>query len=283
MLDWLYGPRYLMDTHQRGAATLRNLTMDVETLFDLSVEMPGIVDRSGLMMAQFMEQDELQFSDGDVERIGPPALIYTSETRYQLRGRDVSEDDLRNLGTSDRGQIVMTVDIRAAEMTSPTEGKAPISAGISAIVSSAHAHVRFTDPSKPQIEPTISDIADYLHRNSSCRPYWRGTRWLAWLAPIPVALGAWLWAALTNDWPFSLHVLIFAVLILSSSGVVARAFAARKRSRTETIGKSFRYRGESRKDTQQRRADTAANVKVFLITAPVSLIVGLIVGALTEK
>lgn len=273
MLDWLYGPRLPADLSW-SQVTLRNLTLDVEALFDASREIPEIVKRSRALRHLFVDS----YPGGPDTR----PLTYTSTTEYRLRGRTVSEDDIRALGTSDRGQILMLVSVVATEDPPQNAGK-PNAEKLEVLVDSSMATVRLTPDVSPKNGQILRDIADNLYANSTPRPHWRGAKWLAWLAPIPVALGAWLWLAFTNDWPLALHILVIAVIVLSGSGAVARALATRSNERDNPTGKSFRYRGESRKETQQRRADSRTNVKVAVITAVVTAPIGLILGLLTGK
>lgn len=274
MLDWLYGPRLAAD-YWWQEATLRNLTLDVETLFDASREIPQIVKRSKAARILFVDP----YPGGAEMR----ELAYTSTTEYWLRDRTVSEDDIQALGTWDRGQITMVVRVMATEVISPENvDREPAGVKLDLFVESSDAKVRLGGDLGSRSEQVIRDIADYLYANASLRPHWRGAQWLAWLVPIPIALGAWLWLSLTNDVPVALHLLVFAVIVLSGSGAAARALAGRKRAWETTSGKSFRYRGESRTETRQRRADARSNVKVAfitaLITAPIALVVGLLTG-----
>ncbi len=267
MIDWLYGPRFPAYA-QYWTMMLRNLTMDIETLVDASREIPRIVERSGAMSFQIGTtiQRELQ---------------YRAKTIYRIRERVVAEDELSDLGVFDRNQLVMDVEISATEPVEWNPEGSPATATLTVSIDSPNAQIRLDGFVSPDENRIFHEIGDYLYANATLRPDWRSAQWVAWLAPIPVALGAWAWLAFTGGWPPALHLLIFAVIALAASGSISRAIAERKKSREKTVGRSFQYRGESRQATRQRRADSHSNIKVFLITAPVSLFIGLIVGWLT--
>lgn len=268
MLDWLYGPRFPEYASPHGIM-VRNLTIDVDDLFDVAREIPHFVERSGIL-TQF-----------PVDQIGDiPAVKYESTVQYTLRDRDVTEDEIRKLGVPDRNDVVLTVVtqlwrqpregyvVPLGEMTVRVEPRwANIGAGGVADQNSARR--------------VLEEVGNKLYANGTQRPDWPGVRWLAWLAPIPIALAAWIWTAFTVPLPAPIHLLILAVLALASFSSIARASAGVQAIRQHHVRNTIRFRGESRERTYQRRADTRQNLKVGTITAIIGFAVGVIGTLLT--
>ncbi|WP_136054340.1 hypothetical protein [Microbacterium sp. K24] len=262
MFDWLYGPRFSKQT-PTSIFTVRNLTLDIETLFDLANEIGHMVKRSGIV------------SDGI-----PPAehegktLVTGSRAQYMLRDRPVTEDDVRSMDVPDRNQLMLTVITEV--WGEPKDASSEVIRGTTMYVDARTGQVYSSGPHDGYWSRRIpEEIATYLYAHGTQRPDWRSLRWLAWLTPIPIAVIAWIWLALTVALPSPVHLLILAVLALASFSAVSRAALAIRAQRQNVMGRSIRFRGESRERTQQRRADARQNVKVAFITAPVAIGVGI--------
>lgn len=100
MFDWLYGPRFVT----RGTAHLltRNLTLNIENIFELADEIPRIVAASDLY------RDDINWPE---LRDG----VYSTRINagFRLRNRELSEQDVQSLGIPERNQLTLAVEVVA--------------------------------------------------------------------------------------------------------------------------------------------------------------------------
>lgn len=269
MLDWLYGPRFPEYVSPHGIM-LRNLTIDVDTLFDVAREIPKIVERSGILPQTYpVGQDGA----------GTVPIKYESNTTYTLRDRTLTEEEVRKLGVPDRNQLELTV---ITSLWKQTEEGSYVPAGEMTVrIEPRWANIATSVADQNSTRRVLEEVGNYLYDNGDQRPDWPGVRWLAWLIPIPIALAAWIWTAFTVPLPAPAHLLILAIIALASFSSIARASTGVQAIRQHHVRNSIRFRGESRERTYQRRADTRQNFKVGLITAPIGIAVGVVGTLLT--
>lgn len=261
--DWLYGQKF-PSGNVSTSMMLRNLLLDVDTLFDLEQEVVRIIRDSGILVEA-----------SPVAQAEPTMVKYNSVAQYRLRGEVIPRDRVLELGVPDRNQLELTVQISMTPTVPHTHPFASTEAGVS--VASQYATVALAAPSYSEATQRIMlEIGRYLYRNATQIPDWRAARALFWLSPIPIAVAAWIWLMFTVELALPFHVLIFAVLVLASFSSVTRVATEISTARQGIVGRSFQYRGESRKETHRRRADAKQNLKAVLYSAPISIAIGVI-------
>lgn len=271
MFDWLYGPRR-PDASPAAGIVLRNLTLDIDTLFDLAAEIPNRILASGVLA------EKIDYEDGR----GVMPLEFETEVVYSLRGRPLSEDEVRALGTPDRNQLHLSVQVnRLADIGADN-----------AWLSIRNAKVELDCPTATivgtgilgygqNMDDIVPDAVEYLYANGAVRVDNRALRWMAYLLPVIVGLGAWVWLALSAAVPIALHVLLLALLAFAGVNAYQQARGGIRKMHGTALSRSIRFRGESRKETQQRRVDTHQNIKVAILTAPIAILVGVLATLMT--
>lgn len=246
MLDWLYGPRVQRDT-PTAQVTLRSLTLDIDTLFELSTEFANLVEGSG-MLTEGIE-------DGQEHR-------FRMTADYTLRGMTITEDEIRKRDVADRNEVQLNTQVFCDKLEHGVfrphrDTTLQVTCSLASFSIGAVAH--------PTTDHIAEQLASFLYNHGTTRPDWKGATWLRGLIPLPFALLAWLWLALTIEIPPALNLLVLAVLGLTIIPIYERAKSDIHNLQVTNMRRSFRFRGESRERTQQRRADERQNLKVGTI------------------
>lgn len=257
MLDWLYGPRFPADASAAGLA-MRALTLDIDTLIEVKDEFAGAVRRT------------LSF---ERDLVPGTELTYETVATYTLRNREVPEDQVRTLGVPDQNQLLLTVTV---EGWASREHQVVPNGTATLTVYCEYALIDARGSFDSQRSAIIAEIADFLYKHGTPRPDWARARWLRSLAPLPFALLAWLWLALTISIPLPLNLLILAVLGMSIVPIYERAKEDLRQAGVMGTTRSFRFRGESRQRTYERRASRRENLKVALYTLPIGALLGVV-------
>ncbi|KQQ65716.1 hypothetical protein [Microbacterium sp. Leaf320] len=267
MFDWLYGPR--LPAADLGPVSLRNVTLDIDTFFDLAEEIPEIVKSAGVFTE--MNPDLLTTQN---------TVRYESNAVYKLRDRVVDQDRIRGLGVPDRNQLQLEVTVSVWEDKPEVSDKVS-EVSVQVVAPQAMVFVNGQVIFGRTTGAIAREVARYVYANATHHPDWPALRWAWWLIPIPIAVAAWVWVALTVELPVPVHALILAVIALASFSSIQRAAAGIRSAQRQDNAPHhrIRFRGESRVETQQRRADTRQNVRVALVTAPIAIGIG-VVGTL---
>ena len=258
MPDWLHGPKFM----QAGfsSVSLRNLTLDIDTLFDLADEIPSMMRNAGLLESNSLEG-------------------FTTEVEYRVRGRLIDASKVRELGVPDRNQLEFRVVVARDQQP---EGHAHwirvFETSVTLNAPTGMLSAGGSNPTNSGSTLVLRQIADRLYENGDQVADWPAVRWVWSMIPIPVAIAAWAWVAIAVELPVSVHVLILAIIALGSVPLVQKAMASVRAVRLQQDAPPHwvRFRGESRKETIQRRADTHENLKVGAIT----LVAGALLGVL---
>lgn len=243
MLDWLYEPRLRESmVAMNGMRSLRNLTLDVETLADLADEIKSHVNL-------YYGADPL----------------YPINVTYAIRRGELSREQAEQLHATDKRQLVTTYEWETLPDQHGQQQK------FSLVLISEDARIA-TGVDRP--EQLIAHVADFLYRVGEQKPNWLGIRWMLALIPALLILAAYIWFAATAP---TVGAIAFGATVVLAAWVgtiiwARRLFLARPRRTT------ISYRGESRAQTNQRRADERKNLKVALITAPISIVAGVLIA-----
>ncbi|WP_336642065.1 hypothetical protein [Microbacterium sp. USHLN272] len=244
---------------------LRNLTLDIDDLIDAAQEIPQIVQDSGVLTQMIYAHGTEVPIPLDIETI----------TTYELRGRQLNEDQVRALGVPDRNQLTLQVQMRRWGEDLPEMGKSVVN-DISVGIQCSSATISAVGAVSGSTMPIMTSLADFLYKHGKQRPDWPSVKWLRRLIPIPLAIAAWIWLSTAVPLPLPAHALILVLLVAATWGAIVAAWDGIKEAPQRVTGRSFMFRGESRKETYQRRADARKDVKVFLWTAPISVAVGIV-------
>ncbi|MHC9044020.1 hypothetical protein ACYX8G_05520 [Microbacterium saperdae] len=269
MLDWLYGSR-IASNRTYGSLTLRNLVLDIETLFDAADHAEVLLTSSGVVTTGIVPDSEMR------------GLDVTTTTTYTIGGiRQVSEAEIREFGVPDRNKVLLKVTSRAHPVYA--EADSTVLREVSIRISPERGVVEVDSPVEGFTDRLLDSMANYLYENGTPRPDYVRVKALSWLLPLPIAVAAWVWLTVSTPVSAPTHLLIFSVLILLALSVGSHVSAKLRRERRISSGRSIRFRGESRERTQQRRADARQNLKVGLTTGVVGAMIGVIGTLLTNR
>lgn len=247
-LDWLYGPKIeLQDAHFTDVLYTRSLTLDMDTV----IELAETLDRNvpGEKAAYF-----------EVTR--PPT---TPGPNWVVRG--VERGELRALSALDRTRLTLRKNI-VEEDVSLSLGDVMVN--FSQNEPTVYAPARF--------HPVREQLVEILLANGAPRVQWRRVALRAPYLPVVILAALFVWLELTTTLPAPVHALGWVALVTLAVHAETRVQAA---ARLAIRRPGHRIRMESRADTAARRADERKNLKVALITAPVTLVVGAAVAVLS--
>lgn len=247
MLSWLYGPRsqpmvMFPGTNNR---TTRNLLLDVETLIDLRDEIQGVLA-----------------SQVNMDPTRPVRVEFQT-----LRGT-VAPEDLAGLHVADKKQLQANYTYWDQVSPDGSQREQHI------YIHSDNAGLNFTD--ERHAEQISRVVVDFLYRHGTQEINWARVRRASPLAFPAIALIAYVWLALTTSLPVAAHILILALV---GSAIVASVMLMRFIRERSVLYYRYRYRGESRAQTEARRADERKNIKVAVITAVLTIIGGIVLAA----
>ncbi|RDV44587.1 hypothetical protein DOE76_12600 [Leifsonia sp. ku-ls] len=191
-------------------------------------------------------------------------------TRQLIGGmlRTVPEDELADQSASVKSELSLFIRV---------DGGGGVSASFD---SSARPSISVSLP-RPNMTDAIIKIqeaaAEHLYASGTPRVQW--SRLASWLPMVPwaalAASAVWLQASAPPTVAGSLFV--WLTTAFAFGGAVALSLHLKRVRRDRWAG--HRIRLESRKETYARRADTHKNIKVALITAPITLVGGILLAA----
>lgn len=231
LADWIFGPE--TTTHGFGTTRLRSLVLDVDTLLDAQTLLNYKMPRSPLG-ARFSVQPEIGSTD---------------------MSRDISGDDVRSLGQYERRRLILSISQEDAD------------GGTDQVIvyfGTANPSV-FADK---EVSAARDAVVRLLLGEGRPRVIWSNFARLLPLLPALGLAGLFAWAEATTHMVLAVHALGWFVVLLAGIYGVRRLIVLR---RSPMAAPGHFIRPESRADTAARRADEKKNLKVALITAPITL------------
>lgn len=240
-LNWLFGQRLSRNNQWLNPEIL--VIRSVTTDLDTVREVAKRIDeRFSSSKASFWVQD-------------PNAVSY--------QRREVPADQLQSISAADRGRLY--IETSSSEL--------------------GNMRVELRQKSRPVItmvpnEPDFMDLIANILLDSG-RPLVRWARLVRYTLALPFLslLAAWIWLSVTEF--VSLPAQLFGWLIVAFALAGTIAMMRRPFIKLELSYPGHRIRNETRIETYARRADTHKNIKVALITAPITIVATLLVGLIT--
>lgn len=249
-MNWLYGPKEREDTALSGSY-LRSMLLDVEVFRDIARE---TIDAATETWRRLY---------GEV-----PSVVVT----YQVDDRTFRESEISDLSVWDKDRLRFSIQVY---------GPAPSPRCLDVHVDAQQAFVAVAGSYDEDLAPLARSVRTAMIKRLQAEGK-VFVRWplvrarLPWLLPI-VALVFWAWFWLTEDVPLP-GILLFGVAWVALAGW-AWAASAKGYLQGSSAPKGFRFRAVAKAETDRARANTAANVRVAFITAPIAVVVTL-VGAI---
>lgn len=222
---------------------------DIETVLD-------VVDVVGARMQSSVGADET----------GAP---YAIQERYQVTSGQVWRHQLVDMNVHERNSLVANVQVNDRQMQLLCE------AGMLEVSSSNPNNF----PNAEQVELERLAVRTLL-QGSSRRPSWRRISKWGPLAAVALLVAATVWLLIATTPPHP-AVIVAAVIGLGFAGGAAYDWYRRLKTAYQWTAGPITFRAQSRQDLYAARADRLANLKVALITAPVSIVVALLVAWMT--
>ncbi|UKF32459.1 hypothetical protein [Clavibacter phaseoli] len=262
-LDWLYGPRARPatgPTYEIGRYEFRSAEIDIEAVY----EALALVPREGYSGEEkFSVQTPTSFRSFGRKSVGDLGLSDRQNLHagFYLQKQVPDGEPVRE---------VLSVSIKF------DAGKAP------SVTVNRNDPTVMGDYGREDQVLAMSIIGTLLKDGRLLIPWWQHARYLI---ALPVLLVLICWLVLLNSYEFLPAAVVLGWTLLGTfvAGSVAVARYVTRKNRDKWPG--MRVRGESRKETHIRRADSRQNVKVAtitaLITAALAVITGIVIWSVT--